>query len=188
MTSQQRGLGTAFVDQIADVAGQPVDVVGLHAVRLRGQVVAAHVGRDDAESGRRERFDLQPPAVPELGEAVQQDDQRPIAGFHVMQSLVADLGVALTKLALGCAHYRLPGLVSGRARRERSFSKTVSLVNCGLCSERTTLQTAFAQANKVKMNLFAWRCYGGRVEIAWSPFVDPGRAPDNESIKQSMAV
>ena len=30
---------------------------------------------------------------------MQQDDQRPIAGLDVMQSLVADLGVPLTKLA-----------------------------------------------------------------------------------------
>jgi hypothetical protein len=35
MTSQQRGLGTAFVDQIADVGGQPVGIVGLDGVRLR---------------------------------------------------------------------------------------------------------------------------------------------------------
>ena len=33
-----------------------------------------------AESRRRERLDLLPPAVPELGEAVQQDDQRSVTG------------------------------------------------------------------------------------------------------------
>ena len=99
VTHQQRGLGTAFVDEIADVGGQLVGVVGRDAVRPRRQVVAAHVGRDDAESRRRERLDLQPPAVPELGEAVQQNDQRPLAGLDVMQSDIADLGVTLTNAA-----------------------------------------------------------------------------------------
>src|SRR4029077_5473846 len=64
-----------------------------------------------------------PPAVPELREAMQQNDQRSLTGLHVMQSLVADLGVALTKLAacevLGCAHYRLPGVVSGMTLRSQ---------------------------------------------------------------------
>jgi hypothetical protein len=99
MPGQQRRLGPAFVDETTDVGGQFVGVVGLDAVRLRGQVVAAHVGGDDPESRRRERLDLQSPAVPELGEAVQQDDQRPIAGLDVMQPLVADLGVAITEFA-----------------------------------------------------------------------------------------
>jgi hypothetical protein len=44
MAGQQRGLRAAFVDQIADVGGQQADVVGLDAVRLRGQVVATRVG------------------------------------------------------------------------------------------------------------------------------------------------
>src|SRR6185437_6973871 len=94
-------------------------------IRPRGQVVAAHVGRDDAEARRRERLDLPPPAVPELGEAVQQDDQRPLAGLDVVQLHVAGLGVAFTKPAepvslprlfrrvLGCAHCYLPGVALG---------------------------------------------------------------------------
>src|SRR4030095_3132982 len=48
---------------------------------------------------RARRFVRPPPAEPELGEAVQQHDQRPLAGLDVMQSLVADLGISLTKLA-----------------------------------------------------------------------------------------
>jgi hypothetical protein len=96
VTGQQRGLGAAFVDEIADVGGELAGVVGRDAARLGGQVVAARVGGDDAESGRRERLDLQPPAVPELGEAVQQDDQRPVTGLDVMQPHIADIGVALT--------------------------------------------------------------------------------------------
>ena len=44
--------------------------------RLGGQVVAAHVGGDDAEAGGGEGRDLMAPAVPELREAVEQDDER----------------------------------------------------------------------------------------------------------------
>src|SRR5215510_4500281 len=84
------------------------------------------------ESRRRQRFDLQPPAVPELGEAVQQNDQRPVTGLDVMQPHVADLGIALTNSAepvslpllfrhparaaggvLGCAHCPSQGVASG---------------------------------------------------------------------------
>ena len=35
VTHQQRGLGTAFVDEIADVGGQLVGVIGRDAIRLR---------------------------------------------------------------------------------------------------------------------------------------------------------
>ncbi len=58
---QQRGLGTAFVDEVADIGGQLIGVVGLDAVRLSGQVVAARVRGDDAESRCRERRDLPSP-------------------------------------------------------------------------------------------------------------------------------
>ena len=99
VSGQQRGLGAAFVDQTADVGGQLADVVRRDAVRFRGQVIAAHIRYDDPEARRRQRLDLLPPAVPELGEAVQQDEQRPLTGLHVMQPLIADLGIALTKFA-----------------------------------------------------------------------------------------
>jgi hypothetical protein len=108
MTGQQRRLGPAFVDETADVGGQLVGVVGMDAVRLGGQVVAAHVGGDDAESRRRERLDLQPPAVPELREAVQQHDQRPLAGLDVMQPHLTEVGVAVAQFGAleGCDHHR----------------------------------------------------------------------------------
>lgn len=95
VTDQQRGLGAALADEIAHVGGQLVGGVCRAVVGLRRQVVAAQVGRDHAETGRRERRDLQPPSVPELREAMQQDDQRPVAGLHVVERRVADLGVAL---------------------------------------------------------------------------------------------
>ena len=100
VADHQRGLGTALSDETADVVGQLVGGVGRDAGRPRRQVVAAHVGCDDAKSRRRERCDLLPPAKPELREAVQQNDQRPIAGLDVMQPrVVVELGVALTKFA-----------------------------------------------------------------------------------------
>jgi len=48
------------VDETADVVSQFAGVVLGDAVRLRRQVVAPRVGRDDAEPGRRERLDLLP--------------------------------------------------------------------------------------------------------------------------------
>src|SRR6185295_11057473 len=89
--------GTEFSDEAADVGGEQVDGVSLEALWLRREVVATRVGRDDSKARRRERCDLQPPAEPELREAVQQKDQRPIAGLDVMQPYVADLGVAVPK-------------------------------------------------------------------------------------------
>src|ERR1700730_12134138 len=74
-----------------------VAVVGLHVGRPRRQVVAAHVGCYDAKARVREWLDLQPPAEPELREAVQQNDQRPFTHLDVMQAHVADVGVSFTK-------------------------------------------------------------------------------------------
>src|SRR4029077_15516844 len=99
VAGQHRGLGAAFVDETADVVSQFAGVILGGAVRLRRQVVASRVGRDAAEPRRRERLDLAPPAVPELGEAVQQDDQRSVTCLDVMQPLVADLGVAFPHAA-----------------------------------------------------------------------------------------
>ena len=101
VTDHHRGLGTELADEAADVAGELVGGVGGVAVRPRRQVVAAQVGRDDAEARLHERCDLLPPAVPELREAVQQDDQWPVAGLDVVQLHVADLGVALAKAGVG---------------------------------------------------------------------------------------
>ena len=98
MTDQQRGLGTALFDQATDVVREQVDAVGLEALWLRRQVVATRVGRDDPKTRRHERRDLQPPAVPELREAVQQNDQRPVTGLDVVQALIADLGITLSEL------------------------------------------------------------------------------------------
>src|SRR4029077_19986640 len=41
--------------------------------------------------------DLQPPTEPELREAVEKNDQRPLTRLHVMQALIIDLGIAFPK-------------------------------------------------------------------------------------------
>jgi hypothetical protein len=73
------------VDQAGDVVRQGFDHVAAHTRRLRRGVIAAHVRSDDAVAGRGQRRDLISPGVPELGEAVQQDDERAGAGFDVVQ-------------------------------------------------------------------------------------------------------
>ena len=86
----------ALVDQLGDVARELRQRVRRPPARLGGQVVAAQVGRDDAEPGLGQRRDLVPPAVPELREAVQEHDQRAFALLDVVQADGSELGVALT--------------------------------------------------------------------------------------------
>jgi hypothetical protein len=97
VADHHRGLGTELADEAADVLGQLVSGVVDVAIRPRRQVVAAQVGRDDAEARLDERRDLLPPAVPELREAVEQDDERAVAGLDVVQRRVAHVGVALAE-------------------------------------------------------------------------------------------
>ncbi len=58
VADQQRGIGTEFSDQSADVGREQVDRVVLEALWLRGQVVATRVGGDDPKARRCERRDL----------------------------------------------------------------------------------------------------------------------------------
>ena len=55
VTNQSRGLSTELSDQAADVGGEEIDAVGLEALRLRRQVVATRVRRDDPETRSSER-------------------------------------------------------------------------------------------------------------------------------------
>jgi hypothetical protein len=95
---QQRGLGTAFFDEAADVVGEQIDGVGLEPIWLRRKVVATRIRGDHPKTRLYERPDLSPPTEPELWEAVQQNDQRPFTGLDVMQALLADLRITLPKL------------------------------------------------------------------------------------------
>src|SRR5262245_28482620 len=115
-----------------------VGVVGLHVGWTRRQVVAAHVGCDDAKARVCEWLDLQPPAEPELREAVQQNDQRPFAHLDVVQAHVAEVGVALTKLCpvqihvcealwrsrpVNCRHGRFPAPANWGGSGEYRYSR-----------------------------------------------------------------
>jgi SAM-dependent methyltransferase len=69
-----------------------LDPVVAPAPRAVGGAVAALVRGDDPEAGLRQRRDLPPPRVPELREAVEQDDERPGPGLDVVQVHAADVG------------------------------------------------------------------------------------------------
>jgi hypothetical protein len=63
-----------------NVPGQPVEIIGVDALRLATEIIAALIGHDDAETGRDERRNLRSPARPELGKSVQQNDRRRVGG------------------------------------------------------------------------------------------------------------
>jgi hypothetical protein len=100
VTDDQRAFRTPLPDQTADVGGQFARAVGGDALRLGRQVVPPQVGRDNAEARGRKRRDLPPPAIPELREAVEQNEQRTVAGLNVMQPYVPGLSVAFPNLGL----------------------------------------------------------------------------------------
>ena len=54
-------------------------------------------GATTRKPDRGERLNLLEPAIPEFGEALQQEDQWSLAGLDVVQSHVADFGVALAQ-------------------------------------------------------------------------------------------
>ena len=70
-----RALAAERLDQPGRVVAERSQVV--RAARL-GAVVAAHVRRDRAVAGRRERGQLMAPRARELGEAVQEQDERAV--------------------------------------------------------------------------------------------------------------
>jgi hypothetical protein len=104
VADEVRGAGAAFLDEPADVGGELVARVGRDVLRTRRQVVAAHVGCDHAETCLRERLELCPPPVPELGEAVEQDDQWPVTELDVVQSHVVEFGIPLTEVGALVQH------------------------------------------------------------------------------------
>jgi hypothetical protein len=63
-------------DEVDDVPGELADAVGTDTVGLLAPGVTALVGDDHAVAGVDQRLDVLAPLVPELGEPVQQDDER----------------------------------------------------------------------------------------------------------------
>jgi hypothetical protein len=80
-----RAVRAGAAHQVGHVTRQHVQTVLAYAAWLVRQVVTAQIGSDDAEAGRRQQRDLMPTGVPVLGKPVQEDHERPSAGFHPMQ-------------------------------------------------------------------------------------------------------
>ncbi len=73
---QVKAVGPVRVGERHHVGGECVELVGGHLGRRVARVIAVHVGDGDVISGLRQRRDLVPPRPPELGESVQQYEQR----------------------------------------------------------------------------------------------------------------
>jgi hypothetical protein len=67
------------------IVEERLDAVRSDARGLVREVVAAQVGRHGAEARSRERGDLVTPRVPELGEAVEEDDERSLTLFDPVE-------------------------------------------------------------------------------------------------------
>jgi hypothetical protein len=110
VADDERALLTAITDERRDVVDEALHAVRAHVLGFVGQVVAALVGHDDTKSRGDERADLLPPRVPELGEAMQEHDERPVPGLDVVELHAGlDLGVGVGEGALvegegGVAH------------------------------------------------------------------------------------
>src|SRR5690606_21287226 len=70
------------IDDRGGIAGQFLDPVGLDRGGAAAFAVTALVGCGDAVAGRREGRELVAPRVREFREPVQQQDERPFAGFE----------------------------------------------------------------------------------------------------------
>ena len=90
MSHERQRRDVKLLDQFLDVGEQMAHPVGLGILRLAGEVVAAHVRREDgvivAEVG-----ELVAPQEPELREAVQEQDRLALAAVHVVQAALAQL-------------------------------------------------------------------------------------------------
>lgn len=76
VTDEEGALLAAGADEVSNVFHQGAGAVRGDGFGLAGEVVAAHVGDDDAVACLRERGYLAAPGVPEFGEAVEEDDER----------------------------------------------------------------------------------------------------------------
>jgi hypothetical protein len=70
VSDHDRLLDAERVEQAGEIADQMVNRVCVHRLRSVGVAIAALVRRNGVKSGLRQRPQLMPPRVPELGEAV----------------------------------------------------------------------------------------------------------------------
>ena len=80
--TQRRAQKHERCDQRNDVANIVEDAVGVDLRRCAGFAKTAHVRRDDAKAGRRERGNLMPPGIGQFRPAVAQHDQWTFALFE----------------------------------------------------------------------------------------------------------
>ena len=84
-------------DQIDHVPDQVQDGIGVHARRLLGPAITPHIGGRDVVSCLRQGLDLGPPADPQFGKAVDQQDQRRVLVFEPGVQNLLDQAVGLDK-------------------------------------------------------------------------------------------
>ena len=85
------------VRERADVGDKMPRLVGLHALRLAGKVVAALVRRH-RQPAAPELDELRAPRVPELGKSVQEENERTAARGGVVQPDAVRVGVVVSDL------------------------------------------------------------------------------------------
>jgi hypothetical protein len=100
-----------LLHQPGDVAEQVAHPVVVDLLRLVGEVVAAQVGRHDAVVPA-EVGELVAPQVPELREAVHEQDRLALAAGHVVDP---GLGVRIAVFDLDL-HSEIPAVASASAR------------------------------------------------------------------------
>src|SRR5207249_2565779 len=86
-------------DQLGDVLAEEGETVGRGTTGLVREVVAAQVRGEDAVTGGGEGRELEAPAVPEFGEPVQQNNQRPLPRLDIMQAHAVDHCLAVVPVS-----------------------------------------------------------------------------------------
>src|SRR5262249_38335166 len=94
VSDQRELLRTQVIGERGEVLDEQGDGVVTHLLRLRGEVVAAHVQRHRLVIAP-ELGELPPPRVPELGEAVDEHDERALALGGVVKALAVDVRVVV---------------------------------------------------------------------------------------------
>ncbi|MCY1418466.1 hypothetical protein D9M71_340270 [compost metagenome] len=95
MPDDDRGLFAQSRHQTHHVADGLTHVIGFDGIRSVRLAKAALIGNDNSIAGFDQRHDLAPPHVPEVGKAVQQNDQRALALIDVMQADAIEFGKAV---------------------------------------------------------------------------------------------
>ena len=107
MTDDHRGRFTQGRHQADHVADRLAHVVGFNGIWPIGLPKSPLIGHDDPIAGLGQGHDLAPPHVPEVGKAMQQDDERALPLVDVMHADAVDVGEAVVERA-GVVGIHLP--------------------------------------------------------------------------------